>query len=537
MIIKLEFGKSTSQNYKRALNLLKKFDKYSLADDNDSINQVNIETEELHDKYTKLEKLYEIVKYWKSTTLYLDNNPVDIEEIKSIIKILACSDGYYKSVVNENYCSGYHPENEWGCKFLLSIYNGIPRYGLSASDNFKYWFQFGKFINETQWVIDKDRIKTILEKESLMNKLQHCKKFNLQDIYKAVDKLPNSIETKDSEEWEIKFEDIFNGNSVEKIKKGIQPKKDNSSPFSIKRSNKPNELGYGLSVDVNKLKAELIKNNANRYIPDIKFDEIGGIDDIIDKIREIIELPLKKPDLMKYMGIKPHKGILLYGPPGCGKTLVAKAIANEVNAHFISVNGPELLSKYHGQSEENFRDIFEEGRILAPSIIFFDEIDSIAQKRSGDENLRFDSRIVNQLLTLMDGVEDYENLRVIASTNMPDLIDDALLRPGRFDYMLEIKKPTKQGCFKIFNIHSKNMPVTPNFNKEYFSEKLEGLTGAEIAYVAYEGAYNCLRRISGSKELLSADIDENDFKKFVIIEDDFNNALNSVKLKEENGNE
>ena len=530
MKIKLEFGKSTSPNYKKAINQLKKFDDYNIATDLDPTNSIIVGLEELHDKYSNLEKLYEITKYWKTTNLYLDDKPINIYEIKSITNILACSEGYYKSVVNENYCSGYHSENEWGCKFLTSIYNGMPKYGLSYNDNFKYWFQFGKFISETKWEIDKNRIKDILEKESLMQKINNCKKFNLLEIFKEVDKLPNLIETKDSDEWEIQFEDIYNGNSVEKIKKSVQPKRKSSSLISAQRSDSSKGFGYELSLDVGKIKSEFIKNNANRYIPEIKFDEIGGTEDIIDKIREVIELPLKKPELIKYLGIKPHKGILLYGPPGCGKTLIAKAIANEVNAHFISVNGPELLSKYHGQSEENFRDIFEEGRLLAPSIIFFDEIDSIAQKRSGEENLRHDSRIVNQLLTLMDGVEDYENLRVIASTNMPDLIDDALLRPGRFDYMLEIKKPTKQGCFKIFSIHTKSMPVSGDIDIKTFSEKLEGLTGAQIAYVAFEGAYNCLRRVADTKELLNATINEEEFKKFIIIEKDFIEALDSVKM-------
>ena len=529
MAIILEFGKSTSPNYNRALNLLKKFDNYKIPNDKSSFNQVVIGIEELHDKFAKLEKLYEITKYWKTTSLYLDDEPTDIYKIRSITKILACSDGYYKAVVNEKYCYGYNPENEWGCKCLISIYNGYHKYGFYTTDDFRFWFQFGKFISETEWEIDKNRIKEILEKETLMKKLNYCKKFNLDEIFKEVDKLPDSIETKASDEWEIQYEDIYEGNTVEKVKKSIKPKSKSSSSISTNRSDSSRDFGYEISLDVDKLKSEFVKNDENRYIPDIKFEEIGGIDDIIDTIREIIELPLKKPDLMKYMGIKPHKGILLYGPPGCGKTLIAKAIANEVNAHFISVNGPELLSKYHGQSEENFRDIFQEGRLLAPSIIFFDELDSIAQKRSGEEHLRFDSRIVNQLLTLMDGVEDYENLRVIASTNMPDLIDDALLRPGRFDYMLEIKKPTKQGCHKIFSIHTKNMPVSTEFDIKTFSENLEGLSGAQIAYVAYEGAYNCLRRVADTKALLNSTINEDDFKNYIIIKDDFIEALKSVK--------
>jgi SpoVK/Ycf46/Vps4 family AAA+-type ATPase len=228
--------------------------------------------------------------------------------------------------------------------------------------------------------------------------------------------------------------------------------------------------------------------------------------------------------------VKPHKGILLYGPPGCGKTLIAKAIANEVKAHFISIRGPELLSKYYGQSEENLRDIFGEARYLQPSIIFFDEIDSVAQRRSGEEYLRFESRFVNQLLTLMDGIEDYENVCVIASTNRAELMDEALLRPGRFDYMLEVRKPTRHGCYKIFALHTRNMPISRDFDMKRFSEKLEGLSGADIAFIAREGAYNCLRETIDVESLIQAeDSRKIDFGRLIIQKAHFLEALNQVR--------
>ena len=146
--------------------------------------------------------------------------------------------------------------------------------------------------------------------------------------------------------------------------------------------------------------------------------------------------------------------LILFGPPGCGKTMIAKAIANEIQAHFISVKGPELLNKYYGQSEENLRTLFEEASEMQPSIIFFDEIDAIAQKRSSEDNLRIEAKFVNQLLTLMDGIEDYGSVCVIAATNRPELLDSALLRPGRFDYQLNVPKPDKEGCKTIFEINS-----------------------------------------------------------------------------------
>ena len=220
---------------------------------------------------------------------------------------------------------------------------------------------------------------------------------------------------------------------------------------------------------------------------------------------------------------------MLYGLFGIGKIFIVKVIANEIKAHFIAVKGPELLSKWHGESEENIRNVFDDAAKLQPSIIYFDEIDSIAQCRSGDENLRIDARLVNQLLTLMDGIEDYGNIRVIASTNRPELIDDALLRPGRFDYSIEVKKPTLEGCYQIFSIHTKDMPIEPGFDKLVFSKSLLGLSGAEISFVAREGAYNCLRRnVDLRKAINDGELDKIDYTSFVVKEEDHRLALSSI---------
>jgi SpoVK/Ycf46/Vps4 family AAA+-type ATPase len=279
------------------------------------------------------------------------------------------------------------------------------------------------------------------------------------------------------------------------------------------------------------LKGELIENQEeNRNIPPVSFSDIGGIDDVIQSIREVIELPLKRPELFRYMGIKPHKGILLYGPPGCGKTMIAKAIANEINAHFIAIKGPELLNKYLGESEANLRSIFSDAREKQPSIIFFDEIDAIAQKRSSNETLRSESRFVTQLLSLMDGIEDYGKVCVIASTNRHESLDIALLRPGRFDYTIFINKPTKKGCRDIFRIKTRDMPLSSKIDDEQFAEKLHGLTGAEIDFVVREAAYNCLRRSLDLRKCIATD---NNYKinlnKLRIVETDLEQSLIRVK--------
>jgi transitional endoplasmic reticulum ATPase len=200
-------------------------------------------------------------------------------------------------------------------------------------------------------------------------------------------------------------------------------------------------------------------------VPEVTYEDIGGLKEAIQKIREMVELPLKHPELFERLGIEPPKGVLLYGPPGTGKTLLAKAVANEANAHFIAINGPEIMSKYYGESEERLREIFKEAEENAPSIIFIDEIDAIAPKRE-EVTGEVEKRVVSQLLTLMDGLKSRGKVIVIAATNRPDAIDPALRRPGRFDREIEVGVPDKQGRKEILQIHTRGMPLEPDYDKK-----------------------------------------------------------------------
>ncbi|NJE41679.1 CDC48 family AAA ATPase [Thermococcus sp. GR6] len=199
-------------------------------------------------------------------------------------------------------------------------------------------------------------------------------------------------------------------------------------------------------------------------IPEVTYEDIGGLSDAIQKIREMVELPLKHPELFERLGIEPPKGVLLYGPPGTGKTLLAKAVANEANAHFIAINGPEIMSKFYGESEERLREIFKDAEENAPSIIFIDEIDAIAPKREEVVG-EVEKRVVSQLLTLMDGLKSRGKVIVIAATNRPDALDPALRRPGRFDREIEVGVPDKKGRKEILQIHTRGMPLEPDYDK------------------------------------------------------------------------
>jgi len=228
-------------------------------------------------------------------------------------------------------------------------------------------------------------------------------------------------------------------------------------------------------------------------IPEVRWSDIGGLEDVKQQLREAIEWPMKHPEILEKMGIEPPKGILLFGPPGCGKTLLAKAVATESGANFIAVRGPEILSKWVGESEKAIRQIFRRARQVAPAIIFFDEIDSIAPARGS----RFDSgvtdRIVNQLLTEMDGIEPLRKVVVIGATNRPDIIDPALLRPGRFDRLIYVPPPDFKARLEILKVHTRKMPLAPDVNLEEIAKRTEGYTGADLAAVVREAALIALR--------------------------------------------
>ena len=225
----------------------------------------------------------------------------------------------------------------------------------------------------------------------------------------------------------------------------------------------------------------------------ITYEDIGGLSDEIQRLREMIELPMKHPEVFERLGIEPPKGVLMYGPPGTGKTLIARAVANESGANFFSIAGPEIMSKYYGESEQRLREIFEQANKDAPSIIFIDELDSIAPKRE-EVTGEVERRVVAQLLTMMDGLEERGQVVVIGATNRIDAIDPALRRPGRFDREIEIGVPDRHERIEIFQIHTRGMPLSDDVRLEYISDRTHGFVGADISALTKEAAMKALRR-------------------------------------------
>ncbi len=264
-------------------------------------------------------------------------------------------------------------------------------------------------------------------------------------------------------------------------------------------------------------------------VPEVSYEDIGGLEEEIKKIREMVELPLKHPEIFSALGIEAPKGVLLHGPPGTGKTLLAKAVANETNSNFILINGPEIMSKYYGQSEENLRKKFEDAEKNAPSIIFIDEIDAIAPKREESKG-EVERRVVAQLLALMDGLKSRGKVVVIAATNIPNQIDPALRRPGRFDREIEIGVPDKKGRSIILKIHTRFMPLDKQVNLDGIAEITYGFVGADLAALAKEAAMIVLRRLLPEMRLNSEEtIPKETLEKLIIAQQDFMEALKVVR--------
>ncbi len=269
------------------------------------------------------------------------------------------------------------------------------------------------------------------------------------------------------------------------------------------------------------------KGEVLRGVPQVTYEDIGGLKEEIQKVREMIELPLRHPEIFEKLGVEAPKGVLLYGPPGTGKTLLAKAVANESSAHFISISGPEIMSKFYGESEARLREIFKEAREKSPTIVFIDEIDSIAPKRE-EVTGEVERRVVSQLLSLMDGLEARGKVIVIAATNRQNALDPALRRPGRFDREIEIKVPSKKGRLEILQIHTRHMPLLEDVELERLGAVTHGFVGADLEYLCKEAAMKTLRRVLPELKLEEEKLPPELLNKLQVTMDDFENALKDV---------
>ncbi len=288
--------------------------------------------------------------------------------------------------------------------------------------------------------------------------------------------------------------------------------------------NQPIIITENTQVSLNPKAVEI----SDERIPEINYEDIGGLSEEIKKIREMVEIPLKHPEIFQRLGVQPPKGVLLHGPPGTGKTLLAKAVATETEANFILLNGPEVMSKWYGESEKKIRTLFEEAEKTAPTIIFIDEIDAMAPKRE-EVHGEVERRVVSQLLTMMDGLKSRGRVIVIGATNRVNALDPALRRPGRFDRELELNAPSKEGRLAILKIHTRGMPLTKNVKLEEIASLTHGFVGADLEALSKEAAMNVLRKHLHNIKLDDEQIPLEILEKLIVKQADFMDALKIVR--------
>lgn len=518
----IHFGKSRSSEYDNVIEYASMFEKFTPIGPESTLNVIETNNHELLEKYHLFQILMDTTKDWDQVGVSFRNKEIDLYSFYLIVKeVVGCYKAYVKSDDKMEYCCD-EKSNCWGCRQLNEII--LHHIRVPYSNHVKYWYQYGAFTSKSTWQINKEDLARALEQTVEKKNIDFCPIFQQVFYRRIVAALPSTIDVSDTKNWGLIYLDDSLSNSKVWEPISIFHKASLSSQGSDGFT--PETLGV---VTARKKHAKVEENINLRYVPDISFADIGGIDEIIQNIRTVIELPMKRPDLYQHMGIKPYRGILLWGDPGNGKTLIAKAVAHEVNAHFIPICGPDFFDKGFGESEKNLRDIFDEARKLQPTIIFFDEIDSIAQTRLAGETAKWYATVVNQLMSLMDGIHEFGNVTVLASTNRPDLLDSALLRPGRFDFKIEVKKPNLPGCKKILEIATRGMPLAEDVDLFVFAESVVGYSGAEITFIAKEAAMAALKRSIDVKAVLNVENAEIDYSQIQVNLSDFFNALLSIK--------
>jgi transitional endoplasmic reticulum ATPase len=348
------------------------------------------------------------------------------------------------------------------------------------------WYAYGQVEDDATFRVDKE---TITERVlSDLGPCVHCPILDLDATAELVARLPEKIEPSKDAAWAYREKGPLQSWKVVKTRQRREP-----APVAEDREGLFERLARGVRSGGANVAAASGTAPGTRNVPETRYEDVGGMRETIEMVREAVELPITHPEIFKKMGIRPHKGILFYGPPGTGKTLLARAVANESGAHFIAVSGPEILNKFWGQSEAKLRSIFSEAKAKAPAIVLFDEIDSFASSRDAMSE-SFEATLVSQLLSLMDGLNDLGQVCVIATTNRPSALDSALRRPGRFDHEIEVGLPDAEARLHILKIHAKGMPTDPDLDLEQIARATGGYSGADLEALCREAALVCMRR-------------------------------------------
>jgi len=427
-------------------------------------------------RWKQIEDLLRLVGPWKSTIIGLDGKQVQPywQATWELSQIVSCYSAKQSARYDVDYCLGKHTPNadmtSFGCRFLKGV--DLPNFGRNGAR----WYEFGHLGDDHKlFTVDKEAIDARLRNENSSQLCVSCPAFSWKRVSEAINSLPGEIDLEKSDKFSLKFSDL-----------------DPTRPVGIK--SEARHLGASVRLGFAQgTPGDSASQAPPRRVPTVFYKDVAGQDDALQRLRDVCELPLTHSDYFRSLGLTPHRGVILFGPPGNGKTLLAKAVATESNAHLELISGPEILSKWVGQSEENLRGVFDRARTLAPSIIVIDELDAIAPARAAMAQ-QHAITLISQLLVCLDGMEERGPVVVVGTTNRLDAIDGALKRSGRFDYHIQVPLPTAIGRKAILQLHVSKLARTQQLDVASIVAATPDWSGAELHALVTEAGLLAIKR-------------------------------------------
>ena len=474
--ITIRFRKSSSPYFKEAVRIAKELPGYRSVDTKLYEIKVPAALEDL-ELWERVKQLADLVGCWKRSEVVVEGTPLENfwEFEDSFREVRQCFAGRGEGEFGNGYCSGKEAPDDEACAFGCRHVRGVSCDIRGNSESQKKWYQFGKLTEDlSTFRVDRDAIQKTVESQTARQAATTCPAFSWERVREEIDKLPDSIELGDSSPYEVKYSEI-----------------DPSKPLGIKLRESPDSL-WGSTFSLGN-RGEREEGTPRRNVPEVRYSDIAAQDAALKEVKNVIELPMKHPEYFAELGVEPQRGVILYGPPGNGKTMIAKAVATESDAHLEIISGPEILSKWVGESERNLREVFERARELEPSVILIDEIDALAPSRDVATQ-HHQVAFVAQLLVLLDGLEERGRVQVIATTNRLQEIDLAVRRAGRFDLHIEMPLPDEGGRREILERYLQKMKTSARINPHTLAAATAGFSGAELAAVLREAGLGAIER-------------------------------------------
>jgi transitional endoplasmic reticulum ATPase len=470
-VLEIAFGRSPSPNYSHAVKLAQAMPGYRTRGLDRDLHTITWSVP-LADEATweRLDRLLAMISGWRSVQLTLNGRPLKVWSFAmELAQIRACHARRVQAGTGDLYCSGKStPENDgdyFGCRYA----RGIRR---QASGGQNSWIRFGTLSKkQDSFRVDKKAIRETLETQTKGEVCLFCPAFAWRRLRADVNALPDVVNLGEKSEFELRYSEL-----------------DPTKALGIKPKSPPPNSWVGATLT---LQAPLVEP-PKRQVPNVRYADVAGQDAALSALRSVVELPLCHSSYFEALGVAPQSGVILYGPPGNGKTLLAKAVATQSNAHLEIISGPEILSKWLGQSEANLRQIFNRARQLAPSVVLIDELDSLAPRRALLSH-QHDVQLLSQLLVLLDGLEGRGQVAVVATTNRLEAIDPAVCRPGRFDYHIVVGGPDYEGRLAILRVHLSKLKHR-DFRLDDLVQETDGYSGAELAALCREAGLQAIQR-------------------------------------------